>query len=85
MLAGKIDIRVFDNHINHTYHNDHYVQIEWQRIKNEIIALAKQSASPTNTASASCPKQLCKWWCSFGLMCSECLRGKVDKFEAQRT
>jgi hypothetical protein len=43
MLGGKIEINQFQNHIDHTYPVGHWVQVEWQRIKNDIAEALKPS------------------------------------------
>jgi hypothetical protein len=50
MLGDKIDICVFDNHINHNYPTCSPVHYEWQRIKNDIVEALKPS---TNTDYAA--------------------------------
>jgi hypothetical protein len=49
MLGGKIEINQFQNHIDHTYPNGHWVQSEWQRIKKDILEVLKTSHNKQST------------------------------------
>jgi hypothetical protein len=49
MLGGKIEINQFQNHIDHVYPNDHWIQPEWQRIKNDILEALKTSHNKQST------------------------------------
>ena len=69
MLGGKIEISQFQNHIDHTYPNGHWVQAEWERIKKDIAEALKPSHNV-------CPSQkllssIAQAWCKDGILTKE--------------
>ena len=65
----RIDIRVFDNHINHNYPSGHWAQVEWERIKKEILVAENTSTNIAHDGSES-SSQICP--CCNDVPCPAC-------------